>query len=76
MDVPLLWPSDTTIVKAGSLMILRRVKQLPVVDNGKLPGIVTLTDTLTTLQRKSSRCQRINQTRGHDAKDMSIKVKK
>ncbi len=37
---------ETSIVKAGSLMILRRVKQLPVMDNGKLSGIITLTDII------------------------------
>lgn len=44
--------SDTPIVKAGSLMILRRVKQLPVVDNGRLSGIVTLTDIINYIVEK------------------------
>lgn len=41
--------SSMPIIKAGSLMILRRVKQLPVVDNGALVGIVTLTDIVNTI---------------------------
>jgi CBS domain-containing protein len=41
---PIIVSSDMPLVKAGSLMILRRVKQLPVVDNERLSGIVTLTD--------------------------------
>lgn len=44
--------SDTPIVKAGSLMILRRVKQLPVVDNCRLSGIVTLTDIINHITEK------------------------
>jgi CBS domain-containing protein len=39
-------------VKAGSLMILRRIKQLPVVDNGRLSGIVTLTDIINFITKK------------------------
>jgi acetoin utilization protein AcuB len=35
---------DTPVVKAGSLMILRKVKQMPVVEKGRLVGIITLTD--------------------------------
>lgn len=49
---PLTIESDTPIVKAGSLMILRRVKQLPVVDNGGLSGIVTLTDIINSITEK------------------------
>lgn len=41
---PITVNSDMPLVKAGSLMILRRVKQLPVVDDERLSGIVTLTD--------------------------------
>jgi len=41
---PITVSSDMPLVKAGSLMILRRVKQLPVVDDERLSGIVTLTD--------------------------------
>jgi CBS domain-containing protein len=49
---PITITSDTPIVKAGSLMILRRVKQLPVVDNGRLSGIVTLTDIINYITGK------------------------
>jgi len=44
--------SDMPIVKAGSTMILRRVKQVPVVDNDKLVGIITLTDIINHLLKK------------------------
>ncbi len=49
---PITIESDTPIVKAGSLMILRRVKQLPVVDNGRLSGIVTLTNIINYITEK------------------------
>ncbi len=49
---PITITSDTPIVKAGSLMILRRVKQLPVVDNGRLSGIITLTDIINYITEK------------------------
>ena len=41
---PLTLDQDTPLVKAGSLMILRGIKQVPIVENGKLLGIITLTD--------------------------------
>jgi CBS domain-containing protein len=44
--------SNMPVVKAGSAMILRRVKQVPVVDKGKLVGIVTLTDIINNLLKK------------------------
>ncbi len=43
---PITITSDTPIVKAGSLMILKGIKQLPVVDNDRLSGIITLTDII------------------------------
>lgn len=49
---PITITSDAPIVKAGSTMILRRVKQLPVVDKGKLVGIITLTDIINYLLKK------------------------
>jgi CBS domain-containing protein len=49
---PITITSDTSIVKAGSLMIRNEVKQLPVVDNGRLSGIVTLTDILNYITEK------------------------
>jgi CBS domain-containing protein len=49
---PITVTSDTPIVKAGSLMILKGIKQLPVVDNGRLSGIVTLTDIINYIMEK------------------------
>ena len=45
--------SDLPMVKAGSMMVLRRIKQVPVVDGGKLVGIVTLSDILSALRKKT-----------------------
>jgi CBS domain-containing protein len=44
--------SDMSIIRAGSTMTLRKIKQLPVVDDGSLVGIVTLTDILGGLLKK------------------------
>ena len=41
------------IIKAGSIMILRGIKQVPVVDNGALVGIVTLSDILSAFRKKT-----------------------
>ena len=49
---PITITSDTPIVKAGSLMILKGIKQLPVVDNGRLSGIVTLTDIINYMMER------------------------
>lgn len=49
---PITVNSSVPIVRAGSTMILRRVKQVPVVDKGKLVGIVTLTDIINNLLKK------------------------
>ena len=49
---PITVNSDMPIVKAGSTMILRRVKQVPVVDKGKLVGAITLTDIINNLLKK------------------------
>jgi acetoin utilization protein AcuB len=46
---PITVSSDMPIVKAGSLMVLRRVKQVPVVDKDRLVGIITLTDIINHL---------------------------
>jgi len=51
---PITIPSDTPVMKAGSLMILKRIKQLPVVDNGILSGIVTLTDIINFITEKTT----------------------
>jgi CBS domain-containing protein len=49
---PITVSSDMPIVRAGSTMILRRVKQVPVVDKNKLVGIITLTDIINYLLKK------------------------
>ena len=43
---------DMPIVRAGSLMILRRIKQLPVADNGRLMGIITFTNIINHFLEK------------------------
>ncbi len=50
---PITVDSDLPIIKAGSIMILRRVKQVPVVDKEKLVGIITLTDIINNLIMKN-----------------------
>lgn len=45
--------SNMPVVKAGSIMILKRVKQLPVVDSGELKGIVTFTDIINYILEKT-----------------------
>jgi CBS domain-containing protein len=45
--------SDLPMVKAGSIMVLRRIKQIPVLDDGTLVGIVTLSDILSAFRKKS-----------------------
>jgi CBS domain-containing protein len=49
---PITVSSDTPVVKAGSTMLLRRIKQVPVVDKNKLIGIITLTDIINYLLKK------------------------
>lgn len=49
---PVTVSSDMPVVRAGSLMILRRIKQVPVVDGDTLAGIVTLTDIINHLLEK------------------------
>lgn len=43
---------DAPVVKAGALMVARRIKQMPVLKDGELVGIVTLTDILDHLSRR------------------------
>jgi CBS domain-containing protein len=50
---PITIASNLPIVKAGSILVLRRIKQVPVVDDGTLVGIVTLSDILAALRKKS-----------------------
>jgi acetoin utilization protein AcuB len=47
--------SDTTVRQAANLMRGRSVGCLPIVDDGKLVGIVTVTDLLTALGRGAER---------------------
>jgi acetoin utilization protein AcuB len=49
---PITVSSDMPIIRAGSQMILRRVKQVPVVDRNKLVGIITLTDIINSLLKR------------------------
>jgi len=50
---PITVSSDMPIVKAGSLMVIRRIKQLPVADNGGLVGIITLTNIINHFLEKA-----------------------
>jgi CBS domain-containing protein len=45
--------SNLPMIKAGSIMVLRRIKQIPIVDDGALVGIVTLSDILSAFQKMS-----------------------
>jgi CBS domain-containing protein len=45
---------NTPIVKAGTMMVLNKIKQLPVVEKGRLVGIVTLSDILGVLLKKTN----------------------
>ena len=46
---------ETPIVKAGSIMTLRKIKQMPVMKDDKLVGIITLTDVFRNLMEKAGR---------------------
>jgi CBS domain-containing protein len=51
---------DTPVVRAGSIMLVKGIKQLPVVSGEKLTGMVTLTDIIEALivAAKPSRAMR------------------
>jgi CBS domain-containing protein len=49
---PITVNSGVPSIRAGSIMLLRRVKQIPVVDEGKLVGIVTLTDIISNFSKR------------------------
>ncbi len=44
---------DSPICKAGSLMLWRRIKQMPVLNHNKLVGIVTLADICRNLMERA-----------------------
>lgn len=46
---PVTIDPEVSIIRAGSIMVLRRIKQVPVTDNDKLVGIITLTDICRNL---------------------------
>ncbi|MBW1676347.1 MAG: CBS domain-containing protein [Deltaproteobacteria bacterium] len=46
---------ETPIVKAGSIMVLRKIKQMPVMKDDKLVGIITLTDVFRNLMEKAGK---------------------
>ncbi len=53
---PITVSGDVPVIRAGSMMLLRRVKQIPVVNGGKLVGIVTISDIISNaLKRLKSR---------------------
>jgi CBS domain-containing protein len=43
---------DTQILKAGSLMVLKKIRRLPVVDKGKIVGIVSMGDIHQAIFKK------------------------
>ena len=49
---PIKLNSKAPIIRAGSMMLLRRVKQIPIVDKEKLVGIVTLTDIIHNVSER------------------------
>ncbi|MEM1549829.1 MAG: CBS domain-containing protein [Candidatus Methanomethylicia archaeon] len=50
MSKPLIYGDpDMDLVYAAKFMINHNIKRLPIIDNGKLVGIVTFTDILRTL---------------------------
>jgi len=46
---------ETAIVKAGSIMVLRKIKQMPVMKGDNLAGIVTLTDIFRKLMETANK---------------------
>jgi len=46
---------ETPLIKAGSIMILRRIKQMPVIKDDRLLGIITLTDICKYLIAKAGK---------------------
>ena len=52
MKIPAIWAEpNISITKAASLMLKKNVGALPIIENGKLVGIVSRTDLLNTIPR-------------------------
>lgn len=49
---PITVSGDVPVIRAGSMMLLRRVKQIPVVNGGKLVGIVTISDIISNALKR------------------------
>ncbi len=49
--------ADMPIVKAGMTMIMKKIKQVPVMEGGRLAGIVTMSDIVGALLKKSDEMQ-------------------
>lgn len=50
---PVTLSGNIPMVKAGTTMLLQKIKQIPIVEGGKLVGVVTLSDILSALLKKS-----------------------
>lgn len=48
---PYFLSEDTPIIKAGAIMVARRIKQIPVLKEGKLVGMLSLSDVLEYFSR-------------------------
>jgi predicted transcriptional regulator len=46
---------ETSILKAGSILTLRRIKQMPVMDDDKLTGIITLKDIFRFVMERAGK---------------------
>jgi len=60
---PLVADSKTTLRTAANLLRGRSIGCLPVVDDGKLTGIVTVSDICSWVGRGAARTQRVSATR-------------
>lgn len=49
--------ADMPIVKAGMTMIMKKIKQVPVLERGRLAGILTMSDIVGALLKKSGEMQ-------------------
>jgi CBS domain-containing protein len=47
--------SETPICRAGSIMVLRKIKQVPVLHENKLVGIITLTDICRNFMERAEK---------------------